>query len=227
MTYTLKQLHPRDQPLEKLRMMGKNNLSESELLAILIRSGLRNATALDIARKLLAVFDNDLNRIAQLELGELTKFQGIGPVKAASVLSALELGRRRGIQQQSPRSKITGSQLADRLMRPLIADLQHEEFWIIYLNNAHEVLTKVQLSKGGISATLVDPRLIFKKALQLLSTSIILCHNHPSGNLSPSESDKKLTEKLIAAGKLLDIKVLDHLILGQQGYFSFVDQDML
>ena len=223
----MKQWKPLDRPREKLIHNGKISLSDAELLSILIGTGNRKESAVDLARRILGSFDNSLNRIARAPITELVKFQGIGKVKALIIVTALELGRRRNGEFRDEKLKIVSSQSVYDLMQPLIGELNHEEFWILYLNGANRVQARVQLSKGGMTATLVDVRLVFKQAMEHGATSVILCHNHPSGNLTPSESDKILTRKIINGGKLLDIKVVDHVILTDRGHFSFVDEDLM
>lgn len=226
-SFTMKQWKPLDRPREKLIQNGKLSLSDAELLSILIGTGNRRESAVELARRVLASYENSLHRIARAPLSELMAFDGIGKVKALIIVTALELGRRRTVQSREPKPKIVSSQSVFDLMQPQIGELNHEEFWILYLNGANRVEARVQLSKGGMTATLVDVRLIFKLAMQHGATSVILCHNHPSGNLTPSNSDKSLTKKIIEGGKLLDIKVIDHVIIAEHGHFSFVDEDLM
>lgn len=216
-----------DRPREKLMLKGKAALSDAELLAILIRSGSRDKTAVELAKEILADSDHKLNELGRLSIGQLTNYKGIGEAKAITIIAALELGRRRRSEEALTRDKITSSQSVYEIMQPIIGDLNHEEFWILYLNNSNKVLRKMQLSKGGITGTLVDVRLTYKNALELGATSVILAHNHPSGTLKPSQPDINLTKKLKTAGKSLDIKVLDHLIITQNAYFSFADEGIL
>ncbi|MBT8384695.1 MAG: DNA repair protein RadC [Bacteroidia bacterium] len=216
-----------DRPREKLLLKGKSTLSDAELIAILIGSGNRQENALDLAKRILITNQNNLNEIGRLSVNDLTQFKGIGEAKAISIITALELGRRRRLEEALERPKITSSQAAFDIMQPIIGELNHEEFWILYLNNSNKIIYKNQLSSGGITGTLVDVRLLFKKALELSAVGIILCHNHPSGNLKPSHSDKDLTQKIIEAGKTLDIKILDHLIITEKAYFSFADSNLI
>ncbi|NLP58791.1 DNA repair protein RadC [Lutibacter sp. B1] len=216
-----------DRPREKLLLKGKTALSDAELIAILIGSGSKNESAVDLSKRILASIDNNLNKLGKLSVSELQKFKGIGEAKAISIITALELGRRRRLEQALELPKITSSKAVFEIMQPLIGELQHEEFWIVYLNNSNKVLFKEQLSKGGLTGTLVDVRLVFKKAIELFATAIILCHNHPSGKLNPSNADKTITNKLKLAGETLDIKVLDHLIITENAYFSFADENLL
>jgi DNA repair protein RadC len=213
-----------DKPREKLMLKGKSVLSDAELIAILIGSGSRNETAVDLSKRILASVDNNLNALGKLTIQQLTNFKGIGEAKAISIIAAAELGRRRRVEDAVELKKITSSKMIFELMQPIIGELPHEEFWVLYLNNANKVLSKSQQGKGGITGTLVDVRLVFKTALELGATSLILCHNHPSGTLVPSESDKKLTQKLKVVGQNLDIYVVDHVIIAEQGYFSFADE---
>tara|TARA_R110002012_G_scaffold160895_1_gene322865 strand:- start:22037 stop:22735 length:699 start_codon:yes stop_codon:yes gene_type:complete len=216
-----------DQPREKLRDKGKAALSDAELVAIIIGSGNRDESALDLCKRILASADNNLNQLGKLSLKQLMDFKGIGEAKAISIAAAMELGRRRRGEDALERKKITSSLSVFELMQPIIGELPHEEFWIIYLNNANKVLQKQQLSKGGITGTLVDVRLVLKNALEFGAVGIILAHNHPSGTLKPSEADKQITQKLKKAGESLDIKVLDHLIVTEKAYFSFADDNLL
>ena len=216
-----------DRPREKLLLKGKNSLSDAELIAILISSGNKEESALDLAKRILKASRNNLNEIGRLSVNDLTRFKGIGEAKAITIITALELGRRRRLEEALERPKITSSQAAFDIMQPIIGELNHEEFWILYLNNSNKIIYKNQLSSGGITGTLVDIRLLFKKALELSAVAIILCHNHPSGNLKPSHSDKDLTQRIIEAGKTLDIKILDHLIITEKAYFSFADSKLI
>jgi DNA repair protein RadC len=216
-----------DQPREKLRDKGKAVLSDAELVAILIGSGSRNESALDLSKRILASVDNNLNQLGKLSLKQLMDFKGIGEAKAITIAAAMELGRRRRGEEALQKKKITSSASVFELMQPIIGELPHEEFWIVYLNNSNKVIQKQQLSKGGITGTLVDVRLVLKQALELGATGIILTHNHPSGTLKPSAADKQITQKLKLAGESLDIKILDHLIITEKAYFSFADENIL
>lgn len=216
-----------DRPREKLMIKGKSVLSDAELIAILIGSGNREESAVALSKRILLSVDNDLNSLAKLSVEELMKFKGIGEAKAISIVTALEFGKRRQFEHKKIVSKIKSSTDVSLIMQPLIGDLQHEEFWILFLNNSNKVLAKQQLSKGGLTATLVDVRLLYKRALELSAVGIIVCHNHPSGKLKPSSSDIDLTNKILAAGKTLDIKLLDHLIITEKAYFSFADEGIL
>jgi len=216
-----------DRPREKMLLKGKSALSDAELVAILIGSGSKNESAVTLSKRILASVDNNLNSLGKLSVLELQKFKGIGEAKAISIITALELGRRRRLEEALELPIITSSKAVFNIMQPIIGELQHEEFWIVYLNNSNKVIYKDQLSKGGLTGTLVDARLVFKRGIELNATSIILCHNHPSGKLQPSNADKQITSKLIKAGETLDIKVLDHLIVTENAYFSFADENLM
>jgi DNA repair protein RadC len=213
-----------DKPREKLMLKGKSALSDAELIAILIGSGSRSESAVDLSKRILASVANNLSALGKMSISQLMKFKGIGEAKAISIVGALELGRRRRAEDAVELTKITSSKMIFELMQPVIGELPHEEFWIVYLNNSNKVISKAQLSKGGITGTLVDVRLVFKTALEMGATALILCHNHPSGTLLPSDADKQITRKLKLAGESLEIKVLDHLIVTEANYFSFVDE---
>ncbi len=226
-SFSIKNWSQDDQPREKLRDKGKATLSDAELVAILIGSGNTDESAVAISKRILASIGNNLNELGKLSLKQLTEFKGIGEAKAISIIAALELGRRRRGEEALKKHKITSSRSVFELMQPVIGELPHEEFWIIYVNNSNKVIRKNQLSKGGITGTLVDVRIVLKNALEVGATGIILVHNHPSGTLNPSEADKQLTKKLKTAGESLDIKVLDHLIITEKAYFSFADENLL
>lgn len=226
-SFSIKQWAEGDRPREKLLLKGKVALSDAELIAILISSGNREESAVQLAQRILSSSENKLNELGKLSVKQLTKFKGIGEAKAISIVAAMELGRRRRSEEALLQVKITSSDTIYEVMQPLIGDLGHEEFWVVYLNNSNKILRKMQLSKGGITGTVVDCRLAFKSALEIGATSIILAHNHPSGTLKPSQADKQLTQKLKLAGESLDIKVLDHLIVTQKSYFSFANEGIL
>ena len=216
-----------DQPREKLRDKGKSVLSDAELLAILIGSGNREESAVALCKRILASSEHNLIDLGKQSIKHLTNFKGIGEAKAISIIAALELGRRHRSEVALDKYKITSSTSVFELLQPMIGELAHEEFWIVYLNNSNRVIQKQQLSKGGITGTLVDIRLVLKNALEVGATALILAHNHPSGTLKPSHSDRHITEKLKKAGENLDIKVLDHLIITEKSYFSFADENQL
>jgi DNA repair protein RadC len=216
-----------DKPREKLMLKGKSALSDAELIAILIGSGSRNESAVELSKRILSSVTNNLNALGKMSMSQLMDFKGIGEAKAISIIAAMELGRRRRAEEAVELTKITSSKSVFEIMQPIIGELPHEEFWILYLNNSNKVISKAQLSVGGITGTLVDVRLVFKMALEKGATALILCHNHPSGTLIPSYADKQITKKLRLAGESLEIKVLDHLIVTETHYFSFVDEGML
>jgi DNA repair protein RadC len=213
-----------DRPREKLLLKGKAVLSDAELIAILIGSGTRELSAVDLSKLILQSVNNNLNELAKLSINDLMKFKGIGDAKAISIAAALELGRRRKESESLKKQKITSSADVYEAIRPYLMDLQHEQFWIILLNRANEVIRPQQISIGGVSGTVADPKMIFKAAIEHLASAIILVHNHPSGNLTPSQADKELTKKVKEGGQTLDIPVLDHLIFSDNGYFSFADE---
>lgn len=216
-----------DRPREKLMLRGKSALTDAELIAILIGSGTRELSAVDLSKIILQSVDNNLNELARLSVNDLMKFKGVGDAKAISIVAALELGRRRKAAEAPKRPKITCSTDVYEAIRPHLSDLSHEQFWVLLLNRANEVLRPIQISIGGVAGTVADPKLIFKSAIEHLASAIILVHNHPSGNLKPSQADKDLTKKVSEAGRLLDTPVLDHLIFGDKGYFSFADEGIL
>lgn len=226
-SFSIKDWSQDDQPREKLRDKGKAALSDAELVAILIGSGNRDESAVALCKRILASVDNNLNELGKLSIQQLMTFKGIGEAKAITIVAALELGRRRRGEEALEKQKITSSKSVFELMQPILGELPHEEFWIIYMNNSNKIIQKTQQSKGGITGTLVDVRLVLKVALEVGATSLILVHNHPSGALKPSQSDQQLTQKLKTASESLDIKVLDHVIITEKAYFSFADENMM
>lgn len=226
-SFSIKNWSEDDRPREKLIHKGKSSLSDAELLAILIGSGNREESAVELCKKILHSSENSLHKLAKFNLKQLQEFKGIGEAKAISILAALELGKRRAAEPLEEFDKITSSKDVFRIMNPYIGDLDHEQFWILMLNNSNKVIYKFPLSKGGITATMVDTRLLFKSALAQGATALILAHNHPSGTLQPSQADKTITQKIQKAGELLDIKVLDHIIVTEKTYFSFADESIL
>ena len=213
-----------DRPREKFLLKGKSTLSDSELLAILIGSGSRNESAVQLCQRILASCENNLNTLGKMSVSQLMQFKGIGEAKAISIAAALELGRRRRAEEAVELKKITSSKAVFDIMQPIIGELPHEEFWVLYLNNSNKVIYKAQLSKGGITGTVVDIRIIFKIAFEQNATGLILSHNHPSGKLMASEADLKITKRIKEAGQTLEIQVLDHLIITENGYLSFQDE---
>lgn len=226
-TFSIKYWAEDDQPREKLMLKGKAALSDAELIAILIGSGSRSESAVELSKRILASVDNNLNALGKQSLQQLMSFKGIGEAKAISIAAAMELGRRRRDEEGIDLKRITSSKAVFEIMQPIIGELPHEEFWIIYLNNSNKVIYKNQLSKGGLTGTVVDVRLVFKTALEHNAVGIILVHNHPSGILQASEPDKQVTRQLKAAGHSLEIKVLDHVIITEKGYLSFADDGIL
>lgn len=224
---TIKSWSLDDRPREKLITKGKSVLSDAELVAILIGSGNKNESAVDLSKRILNSVNNNLNNLSKLTLEQLTNFKGIGEAKAISIITALELGRRRQFEIGLEKPQITSSKDVYKLMIPVLGDLPHEEFWALFLNNSNKVLEQYQVSKGGLTATIVDVRLLFKRALELNAVAIIVCHNHPSGKLQPSQADKQLTQKIKQSSTTLDIKLLDHLIVTEKMYFSFADEGLL
>jgi len=216
-----------DRPREKLLAKGKHNLSDAELLGILLGSGSREQTAVGLAQDILRSTGNDLNELGKRTISDYMKFHGVGEAKAITIAAALELGRRRQLTDIKDRPKITCSRDSYNVIAPILMDLPHEEFWILLLNRANKVIDRRQVSLGGTTGTVVDAKVVFKKAIEGNAVYLVLAHNHPSGNLSPSPQDLALTKKLVEAGKILTIKVLDHLIIGDKGYYSFADEGQI
>ncbi|WP_448702932.1 DNA repair protein RadC [Mucilaginibacter sp. AW1-3] len=216
-----------DRPREKLLGQGRRNLTDAELIAILIGSGSRDESAVELSKRILHHYKNDLNTLGKAGVNELSKFKGIGEAKAISIIAALELGRRRDDTETKAVESITCSRDAYKILYRLFADLNHEEFWIITMAQSNKVTGTHLISKGGLAATIVDPKIVFQIALENHSASIILAHNHPSGGLKPSEQDITLTRRLCEAGRILEIKVFDHIIVTDDGYFSFGDEGMI
>ena len=216
-----------DRPREKLLCHGIQSLSDTELLAILIGSGTRNASAVDLARQVLESAGNNLHQLGKSSVGELKQIKGVGQTKALMLMSAFELGRRRSHTDTLARQKISSSKDVFYLFQPLLGDLPHEEFWILILNRSNQVVDKVRISQGGISGTVIDTRMILRSAIEKLASGLILCHNHPSGNTQPSEPDKKITEKIQNAANFMEINLLDHIIIADKSFFSFADEGIL
>lgn len=223
----LKEWALEDRPREKMMMNGPRALSDAELVAILIGSGNVEETAVELSRRILQSVENDLNDLGRKNGEFLTKFKGIGEAKAVNIMAALELGRRRRETGNPEKQGISGSNDVASIFIPLLGDLEHEEFWILLLNRNNKVLERFMSSKGGITGTVIDVRSIMKRAVEKTATSMILCHNHPSGNLNPSDADQQITRKLKEAGKIMDIQILDHLIVTQKSYYSFADNGIL
>lgn len=226
--YSIKCWAEEDRPREKLMLKGKSVLSDAELIAIVIGSGNGKESAVELSKRvLLECADNDLGRLARLNVNDLTKIKGIGTAKSIAIIAALELGRRRRDDVKMDKKIIRSSHDAYQIARTFLTDISHEEFYVILLNRANHFIGKCQISKGGITGTMADTRLIFRSAIEVMATGIILCHNHPSGNLNPSDEDIKLTKRVCDSGKLLEIPVLDHLIVTDDGYFSFADDGLM
>ncbi|MBU2997081.1 DNA repair protein RadC [Cellulophaga baltica] len=226
-SFSIKNWSDDDKPREKLVQKGKSVLSDAELIAILIGSGSRNESAVELSKRILASVNNNLNELGTLTVKKLMQFKGIGEAKAVTIVAALEVGRRRRGENAQKITKISSSKHVFELLQPILGELPHEEFWVVYLNNSNKVLHSSQQSKGSITGTLVDVRLIMKEALELGAVALILAHNHPSGTLKASEADKQITQKIKNAAVGLDIKVLDHLIITKDDYFSFADDNLL
>ncbi len=213
-----------DRPREKLSSQGRRALTDAELIAILIGSGSRSETAVELSKRILHHYDNDLNKLGKASISELSNFKGIGEAKAISIIAALEIGRRRNDTESKAPEFIHSSRDTYNFMRRHLLDLNHEEFWIVLTGRSQKILGKELISKGGMSEVAVDPKIIFGIALQHQATNIFLVHNHPSGNLKPSNQDIHLTKRLCDAGKMLDIRILDHLIITDSGFYSFADE---
>lgn len=224
---SIKQWAEDDRPREKLISKGKAALSDSELLAILISTGTKSDTALDLAQKILVLAENNLNELGKLTTRDLQKVKGIGQAKAITITAALELGRRRKETGAIQRNIIQSSKDAYAFFEPALADIKQEEFWVLLLNRSNKVLSAKRISEGGVAGTVADPKIIFRYALEELASTIILCHNHPSGSVKPSQADISLTKKMKEAGHLLEIVVADHIIVGDRSYFSFADEGLL
>ncbi len=216
-----------ERPREKVMANGVQYLSDSELLAILLGSGTRNMTAVELARIILKGSDNSLQELGRKSIGDLVRIKGVGPAKAITLLAAMELGRRRAGMNHVEKIPVKSSETVFNLFHPLLGDLEHEEFWLLMLNRANRVLGRFKVSQGGLSGTVIDTRIILKKALDNLASSIIVCHNHPSGNNQPSDADVKITGKLKKAAEMLEIKLLDHVIIADKSYFSFADEGLI
>ncbi|SMP27649.1 RadC family protein [Chryseobacterium profundimaris] len=224
---SIKFLAEDDRPREKFLLKGKSSLSDSELLAIIMGSGNRDETAVELARRILASVNNNWNQLSLLSVKDLMKFKGVGEVKAISIAVALEIGRRKAGQEIPEKPVISSSRSAYEIFRNHLSDLRTEEFWAIFLNRSNKVIHFAQLTQGGINQSIVDIRVLFKTALDHFSTGIIIAHNHPSGSLQPSREDIEITGKIKTAGETMNIQLLDHLIITQNSYFSFSDDGLL
>ncbi len=216
-----------DRPREKMMIKGREALTDAELLAILIGSGNTEMTAVGLSQLILSSADNNLHELGKKDLSDFMAFKGIGEAKAITIAAALEIGRRRQLTDPKTQPKIQSSTDAYNVIAPILADLNTEEFWILLINRGSRLMKKIKISSGGVNAVLADPRLIFKHAIEALASSIILVHNHPSGNLTPSREDLKITNKLVEGARLLDMIVADHLIITQDGYYSFADEGVI
>ncbi len=216
-----------DRPREKLQMKGKRALSNAELIAILIGTGTKEHTAVELSKRILKAAGGKLKELSRLSVADLMKNKGIGEAKAVSLIAALELANRSGSEQGLARKKVSSSRDVYAFFKPLLQDSSYEEFWIMLLNRGNKIINSICISQGGLSGTVADPKKIFKTGLEQYAASLILCHNHPSGNIKPSESDIRLTQKLKKAGSFLDLPVIDHIILGDDSYFSFADEGLL
>lgn len=216
-----------DRPREKLVHKGRNAMSDVELLAILIGSGSKDLTAVELARSILNDAGNDLNKLGKKSISDLKKYKGIGEAKAVSIYASLELARRKQKVSSEKKHQILSSQQCYSYLYPKFADLDHEQFFTLFLNRKNVVIGMEQISKGGISSTVVDGKIVFRKALEVKCTAMIIAHNHPSGSVYPSESDKVLTRSLIKFGKMIDLPILDHLIITDNDYFSFADAGLI
>ncbi len=216
-----------DRPREKLLSKGKASLSNAELLAIMLRTGTSKQTALDLSKNILKEVNNNLIELSKMTVSDFSKFNGVGQAKAITIIAALELGNRRRMSEVMEKEKIGSSKDVFNMFRNILSDSHYEEFWLLLLNRANKILRTINISSGGLSGTVADPKKIFKMALDNNASSIILCHNHPSGNIKPSDADIKLTKKLTEAGKLLDLPVLDHVIIGEEKYYSFADESKI
>ena len=226
-SFSIKNWSQDDRPREKLRDKGARSLSNAELMAILIGSGTVQETAVDLSKRILASVGHDLQSVGKLSITQLMRFKGIGEAKAIKIAAAMEISCRRRETDQKKLDKINTSRSVFEIMNPLLGHLSHEEFWVLFLNNSNKILAKTHLSKGGMTSTIVDVRIVMKQALEHSATAIVLVHNHPSGVPNPSESDTLLTEKLKSAAESLDIRVLDHIIVTEKNYFSFADESLL
>ncbi|MFC1225043.1 MULTISPECIES: RadC family protein [Pedobacter] len=216
-----------DRPREKLLLHGRRHLTDAELIAILIGSGNKNETAVDLSKRILSFYDNNLTKLGKASILELSRFKGIGEAKALTIIAALELGLRRKETTEEVITHVTTSNDVYKYLHQTFANLNHEEFWILLLNRSNRVIGKFLISKGGQAGTVADPKIIFKTALENNAANIVLAHNHPSGNLKPSESDDKLTRDMVASGNLLSLYVVDHLIFANNRYYSYRDEDLI
>jgi len=216
-----------DRPREKLLLHGRRHLTDAELIAILIGSGSKNETAVDLSKRILSFYDHNLTKLGKASILDLSRFKGIGEAKALTIIAALELGLRRKETTEEVITHVTTSNDVYKYLHQTFANLNHEEFWILLLNRSNRVIGKFLISKGGQAGTVADPKIIFKTALENNAANIVLAHNHPSGNIKPSESDDKLTKNMVASGNLLGLYVVDHLIFANNRYYSYRDEDLI
>lgn len=216
-----------DRPREKFMLKGIQSLTNAELLAIILGSGTKNESAVELAQKILNLNGNNLNSLGKMGMKELTEIKGVGPAKAISIIATLELGKRRKAETVIQKEKITCSADAAELFRTQLSDLSYEEFWILLLNRSNKIINRIKISQGGIAGTVIDVKIILKYALDQLASSLIIGHNHPSGNLNPSESDRQITKKIQEAAQMIDVKLLDHIIIADSAYFSFADEGIM
>lgn len=216
-----------DRPREKMLNKGRKSLSNAELIAIIMGSGNREESAVELSKRVLNSVDNDLISLGKLTINEMMRFKGIGEAKAISIAAVMELGRRRREAEVKEKMKIGSSKDVFEIFQPNMTDLPFEEFWILLINRANKIIGKYQISQGGVAGTVADPKIIFNLALTNLASSVILCHNHPSGNINPSNEDTRLTNKISKGCDLLEIKLLDHIIIGDQKYYSYADEGAL
>ena len=224
---SIKQWSLEDRPREKLLNKGISSLSDAELIAIIIRLGTKDESAVELAKRILSSVQHNLNELGKLTVEDLQKYKGMGEAKAIGILAALELGRRRKLSESVKKEKITSSRDIYNIFHPVLADLPNEEFWIILLNRSNKINERQKISQGGLSGTVTDVRIILKTALEKLASSVILCHNHPSGNPTPSDADISITQKVKESGKLMDISLLDHIIVTDGNYYSFADEGLI
>jgi len=223
----IKQWAEEDRPREKMILKGPSALSNAELLAILIGSGTKEVSALAVAQNIMEKSQNSLNILGKKTIKDLQKEKGIGEARSISIMAALEIGKRRKLEDAKDIKQITSSQQAYDYFQPILCDLPHEEFWVLFLNRSNGVIESFNMSKGGTSGTVIDVRIIMKRGIELLASSIVLGHNHPSGNAKPSQADKDITLKIKEAGKLIEINVVDHIIVCEHNYFSFADEGLI
>ena len=224
---TIKDWATEDRPREKMLIKGRETLSDAELVAILLGSGNKKETAVDLSRRILSDVDNNLIKLSQLSIGNMMQYDGVGEAKAVTIAAALELGRRRRFAEAAQKAKISNSSDAFEYFYSRMSDLSHEQFWIMLLNSSNEVLKLERIGVGGINGTTADPKIIFSAAIENHATALMLCHNHPSGNVNPSETDRRLTNRIVSGGRILEINVLDHIIIGENHYYSFADNNEL